>query len=275
MTGADDDFDDFLRRRKPVFRRDDDDLEPPAELDRIVLRQAREAIEADKPQRVFRGPRWGAPIALAATVLVALSVVFHGGMPATSPVGEVAVQSISREVATPADEPAESRGATGTTADPPVAPPRERVADNGAVIVDLAPREKAETPTIRERSARALEPESASVAPPPPPRGLVADAEASRYAVPLPSAPSTEAAAAPAAASRRAEAQSSAASARVDASGASLAKASPEAPAWRRDSKTWLAEIERLRAAGETALAEAEMAEYNRQQRAFAGAPDR
>jgi hypothetical protein len=47
------------------------------------------------------------------------------------------------------------------------------------------------------------------------------------------------------------------------------------APAWRRDSTTWLAEIERLRAAGETARADAEMAEYNRQHRAYAGAPDR
>ena len=49
MTGPDDEFDDFLKRRKPVFRRADDEMfEPPAELDRVVLRQAREAIEADR-----------------------------------------------------------------------------------------------------------------------------------------------------------------------------------------------------------------------------------
>jgi hypothetical protein len=48
-----------------------------------------------------------------------------------------------------------------------------------------------------------------------------------------------------------------------------------ESPAWRRDPKTWLAEIERLRNAGDTARAEAELAEYKRQQRAYAGAPDR
>ena len=37
--------------------------------------------------------------------------------------------------------------------------------------------------------------------------------------------------------------------------------------------KTWLAEIERLRAAGKAAEADAEMAEYKRQHRAFAGSP--
>jgi hypothetical protein len=52
------------------------------------------------------------------------------------------------------------------------------------------------------------------------------------------------------------------------------ARADPVNP-WRRDAQTWLAEIERLRAAGNHAAADAEMAEYNRQHRAFAGAPDR
>ena len=50
---------------------------------------------------------------------------------------------------------------------------------------------------------------------------------------------------------------------------------STEVPTWRRDSKTWLAEIERLRNAGDTARADAELAEYKRQQRAYAVAPDR
>ena len=56
---------------------------------------------------------------------------------------------------------------------------------------------------------------------------------------------------------------------------ASPSAASTEIPTWRRDSKTWLAEIARLRNAGDTTRAEAELAEYKRQQRAYAGAPDR
>ena len=78
MTGSDDEFDDFLRRRKPVFRSPDDMFEPPAELDRVVLRQAREAIESERPLKVFRGPRWAAPVALAATMLLAVHHHFSG-----------------------------------------------------------------------------------------------------------------------------------------------------------------------------------------------------
>jgi hypothetical protein len=56
---------------------------------------------------------------------------------------------------------------------------------------------------------------------------------------------------------------------------ADSAKAEAPAPEWRRDSKTWLAEIERLRASGDVARADAELTEYKRQHRAYAGAPDR
>jgi hypothetical protein len=56
---------------------------------------------------------------------------------------------------------------------------------------------------------------------------------------------------------------------------AAPAAASAPAPRYRRDSRTWLAEIERLRAAGETQRADAELAEYKREHRAYAGAPDR
>ncbi len=272
MTGSDDEFDDFLRRRKPVFRRDDDGLEPPAELDRIVLRQAREAIEAERPQRVFRAPRWGTPIALAATVLVALSVMIHVGMPAKGPVGEVTVRNISREVGPSAAPAMAANEAADQAADSSATRISEPVAGNGAVIVDLAPGEHASTVPHQElaRATRARESGAAAAPVAPAPGGFVADAEASRYAEPPPAAPSAEATVA---ASRRPEMQTST-PAPVDA-GASLAKASPDTPAWRRDSKTWLAEIARLRAAGEIARAEAEMAEYNRQQRAYAGAPDR
>jgi hypothetical protein len=104
MTGSDDEFEEFLKRRKPVFRRPDDDMfEPPAELDRVVLRQAREAIKPEEPMRVFSGPRWSMPLALAATLLIAFAVIFKAGMPPdTAPGAEVTVQSITDRVETPA-----------------------------------------------------------------------------------------------------------------------------------------------------------------------------
>jgi hypothetical protein len=180
MTGSDDEFENFLKRRKPTFRAPDDLFEPPAELDRIVLRQAREAIEDARPMRVFRGLRWAAPIAIAATLVLGLAVVFHAGLPPKRDVvPEVTVQNVAQRVEYQPAAPVPVQA-------PPAAPPAEI---HGPIVVDLA------APT--------------------------------------------------------------------------------QIPAWRRDAKTWLAEIERLRSAGNSAGAEAELAEFKRQQRAYAGAPDR
>jgi hypothetical protein len=164
MSGPDEEFDDFLSRRKPLFRRaPGDPLEPPEEVDRIVLRQAREAIEIDRPQPAFRGAHWGAPLAIAATLLVVFTVVLHVlGLP-KKPIAEVTVQQVTQQT----DQP------------PPPAP--------------------------------AAAPDSGAQA----------------------------------------------------------------APEYRRDSHSWLAQIERLRAAGKAAEADAELAEYKRRNRAYAGAPDR
>lgn len=152
MSGPDEEFDDFLSRRKPLFRRPVDELEPPEEIDRVVLRRAREAIEIDRPPRAFRGANWGAPLAIAATLLVVFTVVLHFMRPGSEAVPVVSVQ----QVAQPVGEP-------GTSA----------------------------------------------------------------------------------------------------------------APAWRRDSHSWLAQIEKLRAEGRTAEADAELAAYKREHRALAVSPDR
>jgi hypothetical protein len=204
MTMPDDDFEDFLKRRKPVFERPRDDLfEPPAELDRVVLRQAREAIKSEEPMKVFSAPRWSVPVALAATLVLAFTVVFQAGMPAKqAPRPEVTVQNVSEDVGYP--------------------PPQGETASSGAVASEVA---------------------SPALAPPPPPRSAVVEA-ASR---------------------ERGMAGTS-----MDAAGSPA-----ETLTWRRDTKTWMAEIERLRKAGETAAADAEYAEFKRQQRAFAVAPDR
>ena len=102
MSGADDEFDDFLERRKPIFRRDDDDgLEPPAELDRIVLRQAREAIEPSGRSACSARRAGARPLRSPRRCCSALSVVFQVGMPRSVPVGEVTVQNVAREIPPP------------------------------------------------------------------------------------------------------------------------------------------------------------------------------
>ena len=153
MNGPDDEFDDFLSRRKPLFRRPEDELEPPEEVDRVVLRRAREAIEIDRPQRAFRGANWGAPLAIAATLLVVFTVVLHFMQPTSKVVPEVSVQQVAQPVG------------------------------------EAAP--------------------------------------------------------------------------------------SAAAPDWRRDSQSWLAQIEKLRAEGRVAEADAELAAYKREHRALAVSPDR
>jgi hypothetical protein len=92
-------------------------------------------------------------------------------------------------------------------------------------------------------------------------------------AAPPPPAPVTARSAVVEAASRE---RGGMAGASMDATPAAApAIVAAEGPAWRRDAKAWLAEIERLRDAGDTARAEAELAEFKRQQRAYAVAPDR
>jgi len=82
MTGLDDqdrELEDFLARRSVLHRRlaDRDYHEPPQELDRLVLDKAREAIEVRPAAPMYRAPRWALPVALAASVVLALAVVMN------------------------------------------------------------------------------------------------------------------------------------------------------------------------------------------------------
>jgi hypothetical protein len=266
MNGPDDEFDDFLRRRRPVFGRPDDDLEPPAELDRIVLRQARDAIEAEKPQRMFRTPPWGMPVALAATLVLAFTIILRVGLPAKDAKSEVAVQKVSRTVeypvaVAPAPAPAPEMQARA-------AAPAESVED-GPIVVDLAA-SSASAPASPAAPARrpdkVADTARARAAPP-----FVSEEEANRYSAPASQGRTagSEQYGGVVINGQRAEVTTTG-ELRADASAADAS-----APEWRSDAKTWLAEIERLRKSGDVARADAELAEFKRQHRAYAGAPDR
>jgi hypothetical protein len=257
VGGGDEEFEDFLRRRTPTFRRAPDDLlEPPPELDRIVLRKAREAIEAERPQRVYQGPGWGAPLAVAATLLLAFTVILQVGMPKKAPIPEVTVQTVAQRLDYPAAAPAAAPAAE------PMAVKRE--------VTSPAPQER--RAVMADASLNASAP------------ALVSQEEADRYAPAPPPAPS--------AARARANTDTAQSGVVVEdrmtgsrnvvasvpppptEAQRALAKAS-STPEWRRDSKTWLAEIERLRATGRSAEADAELAEFKREHRAYAVAPDK
>jgi hypothetical protein len=227
-------FEDFLKRRQPLFRHaEDDSLEPPAELDRLVLRQAREAIAGDRPQRMFRAPRWGAPLAIAATLVLGLTFVFKAGLPTTTELRpQVTVENIAQRAELPAEASAPAAAA---------APAFRQDRSNDPVVVQLSP---------PAQGADA----GASIA---------REEEARREASPVPASPT-----APRSAVARAATGSSPHTAATDS-------VPGEVPAWRREAGTWLAEIERRRAAGDIAGADAEMTEYNRQHRALAVSPDR
>jgi hypothetical protein len=57
-----------------------DRLEPPPELDRIIIGNARKAIQGTPPVPVYRAPTWALPVALAATIVISLAVVLQLGL---------------------------------------------------------------------------------------------------------------------------------------------------------------------------------------------------
>jgi hypothetical protein len=279
MTGHDDEFEDFLRRKRPLFTRaDDDPLEPPAELDRLILRQARDAIREPAPQRVFRAPGWGMPVALAATLVLAFTVILYTANSPERVAADVAVQNVARSVETapaaaaaaPAAELAEAAAA------PPANYPSEAAAaarTDGVVVADIIETEAdARGQEVAGDVARARSKAQAAGD-----RALVAREEAERYAESPPAAtPKPADQGAPASAGVLSKSASGPyAPAQTDAADAVARKAPGLSPAYRRDSKTWLAEIERLRATGDVARADAELTEFKRQHRAYATSPDR
>jgi hypothetical protein len=179
-------FEAFLKRRTLLPEASvDHKLEPPATLDALILNQARQAIQARR--RPDRTPRWAIPVALAATILLCLSVVLN--------------VSLNTHRAAPEQE----RMAAAT-------------ADSAREAAPAPQADAANQPAPNAAPARA-------VAPPAPPPNFT-----------------------PSLASRSADAKR-----KVDAQGA---------VSHQQDPKTWLEQIDALRAAGKTTQADAEMRRF-------------
>lgn len=100
----------------------------PAELDRLVLRQAQEAVQA-RPAKSRTWTRWAGPLALAASAVLVVSIVIESGVhedtylsvPASAP-----AEVLAKQEAPPADaagdRAAEDKAAAGSAAATSVVP---------------------------------------------------------------------------------------------------------------------------------------------------------
>jgi len=198
----DEEFENFLRRRSPMHRRlsDFDDAQPSVELDRVVLNRAREAIETPKQPAMFRGSRWAMPLGLAATILIAFTLLLNVEH---SPRKVAAAQSTAVANA-PQMSPAEAERADSASAE---------LADSASAAARAAPPSPAASlPTSMAREAK---------------RAAVAGdhAEAS---VPVPSAP-------PAVAGNAAVAPSAAMESKTEAAADTESPAHADADSWLRE----------------------------------------
>ena len=165
MTGPeyDAELEAFLKRRSPMHRRlsDIDHAEPSDELDRLVLNRAREAIDTPSPP-LYRSFRWALPIGLAATILVAFTVVLNidhrgaKGASGASPVAKAAPQ---------APAPAIARA---TSVREPERVEQPRVVTDSAAVSPRREAEKVEAPVAlakRPQGAESHDVASAAAAP--------------------------------------------------------------------------------------------------------------
>lgn len=166
MSGPEreDEFEAYLRHRSvlpggvPGSQR----LEPPEDLDAIVLRRAREAIRAPARMPVYRAPRWALPVALAATILLSFSILLNVSVIARKTPG-----SLLDSAAKSSRAPASGMPARGADAPAPEAdrlrkkPSSESPAGNGETVAPPAtlvpsPLSQDQAAPAQARSERAM-----------------------------------------------------------------------------------------------------------------------
>ena len=289
MTGPEHDpeFEAFLKRRSPIHRRlaDFDHAEPSIELDRLVLGRAREAIETPAQPPMFRATRWAMPVGLAATILIAFTVVLNIDRHAprmeksvAAAKAEHAAAPVTQLTANQAERGATDSRIAAESSATPSAQAQRASAGAGAVAADagqpasalerrdMRAERKAAAPiaTATAANATATEAESDAVASDVgkqrdrslSDQPLLASSAAVRGTTDL-AAVSPAPTAAPPPASASAQTPSSA-----SASTPPSASAPSAPPAYQASAESWLREINRLRASGKTAEAERELTAF-------------
>jgi hypothetical protein len=140
----DDEFELYLKRRLPIHQRISalERLEPPEDLDRIVITKARQAIQSPSPVRIFRAPKWALPVGLAATIIISFTVLLHLGVHAVKPQRVHAVTDLTtaKDTTPHSDMPKTKRremlAESATAAAPPAAGPPVRT--QSTAVADAA-----------------------------------------------------------------------------------------------------------------------------------------
>jgi len=165
MTEPGDEFDTFLKTRTllPNGMSDHDDkLEPPKALDAIVLKEAREAIRAR--QQPSRAPRWATPVALAATILLCLSILLNVSLNTNRPASNLqrmaaaTAEKASPPSASPVPEDQRTEGASRASSSNEVILPEAKIAEQRAsrlVAQTAAPAPSAAPPPDSSAADRA------------------------------------------------------------------------------------------------------------------------
>ncbi len=150
----DQELDDYLRGGSAVSRqyRELGSADVPSELDRLVLRQAQEAVKV-RPAKSRTWLRWSGPLALAASAVLVVSIVIESGVhketTISAPASAPAEPQIFRENA-----PASGIAQDQAMADQAMA---DQAMEDDASVVDMAP-------VVPEQPAAEFAPEPAPAA---------------------------------------------------------------------------------------------------------------
>ena len=261
-TGTENELQEFLARRASLYRKlaARDHSEPPPELDRLILEQARHALESRPAVPLKQRARWFVPASLAASLLVVLGVV-------TSVVRNGAGEDSTAPLMAQAQDFAPSQAPEPAAAVAPEA------------LALKSPQERRLTAITHEDRAAFARTGESNVEVQSPPLARVPH-NASTAVSPAHAEPGLRVQAFDnGALAATAEAANASATANLaDASSAAPAKASAAGEAntrtaKREDPRAWLQRIERLRAEGRLAEAEREMAAYREAFPGDAGGP--
>jgi hypothetical protein len=302
-SDQDDEFEAYLKRRMPIDKglNPIEPLEPPPELDRIVIGKARKAIQGAAPIHLYRAPKWALPVGLAATILLSFAILLDLGVRAkrndaslqaartqtsgiTTPQSQVPGAE-PRAPSTPAAASASSAPAVASDAEAEeLSSDRartrlaraEKAAKRARPEQDMAVRALEEAVVVGQRKSSEYAPGApAPIAAPsgglPPTAArapiVTAPMDAMQSISPpdfaaVPAPPAPNSVATPSASADKPEAANAAVSAAATSVAAPAPSESTSANEGTLDPASWLTRIEKLRSSGHTAEAEREMKRF-------------